>query len=171
MSSQSYRIIACVLLIVGVLLGGCQAIQPSGANSQSAAWIEQMKAEAVKHELGTFDLYINRDWKTLDAETDPNFYQIGPDGAYIERAAALAGIADEKLVVRKPDLGEIRVEMITPDAYMVTYPLNFNGSYDGADFSNPRTVGSLWVNREGKWQNIFLVEQIRTVEFTPVAGN
>ena len=115
-------------------------------------------------------MYINRDWDALDAVTDPNFYQIGNDGAYIERDAALAGIADEKLVVHKPDLGEMRVEMFAPDAYMVTYQLNFNGSYDGKDFSNPRTVGSLWVKREGKRQNRFLVEQIRTAEFTPV-GN
>ena len=170
MSSQSYRIIACVLLIVGVLLGGCQAIQPSGANSQSAASIEQMKAEAVKHELGTFDLYINRDWKTLDAETGPDYFGVGVDGSYTERDAMLAGLQDEKLSVLPPDLGEMRVLMITPDAYMVTYPLNFNGSYDGKKFSNPRTVSSLWVKRNGKWQNIFLAEEERTAPLT-VAGN
>ena len=79
----------------------------------------------------------------------------------------LAGLKDDKLVVRKPDLGELRVEMITPDAYMVTYPLFFNGSYDGKEFSNPRTVASLWVWRDGKWQNRFLVDQIRTAEFKP----
>ncbi|MCB0149377.1 MAG: hypothetical protein KDE01_17225, partial [Caldilineaceae bacterium] len=72
-----------------------------------------------------------------------------------------AGLQDEKLTVLPPDLGEIRVLMITPEAYMVTYPLNFNGSYDGAAFSNPRTVSSLWVKRDGKWQNIFLAEQER----------
>lgn len=169
---MSSRFVYRVLIVVSLLslfLAGCQA-PPQSANPPSEASIEQMKAEAIEHELGTFDLYISRDWETLDTETDPNFYQIGTDGAYIERDAALAGIADEKLVVRKPDLGEIRVEMITPDAYMVTYPLNFNGSYDGADFSNPRTVASLWVKSEGKWQNRFLVDQIRTAEFTPT-GN
>ena len=88
----------------------------------------------------------------------------------VEREAALAGVMDEKLVVRKPDLGEMRVEMITPYAYMVTYPLNFNGVYDGNEFSNPRTVTSLWVKQKGKWQNRFLVDQERTAEFT-VAGN
>ncbi|MCB0052788.1 MAG: DUF4440 domain-containing protein, partial [Caldilinea sp.] len=124
--------------------------------------IEQMKAEALAQELNTFDLMIARDWEGYDAVTHPNFYQIGPDGAYIERDAMLAGLMDEKLVVRAPDLGEMRVERITPDAYMVTYPLNFNGSYDGQDFSNPRTVASLWVHSDGKWQNFFLVEQIRT---------
>lgn len=30
----------------------------------------------------------------------PNFYQIGPDGGYIELDAMLAGLMDEKLVVR-----------------------------------------------------------------------
>ncbi len=45
-----------------------------------------------------------------------------------------------------------------------TYPLNFNGSYDGSDFSNPRTVSSLWVNRNGQWQNIFLAEEERAGE-------
>ena len=153
--------------LAALLLAGCQPVQRDGANTQAAARIEQMKAAAVEHELGTFDLMIARDWDAYDAVTDPNFYQLGPDGAYIERDAMLAGLMDEKLVVRKPDLGEMRVEMITPDAYMVTYPLFFNGSYDGADFSNPRTVASLWVLRNGKWQNSFLVEQIRTAEFTP----
>ena len=170
MSSRTVCRVLIVVSVLSLLLAGCQAPPPASANPPSEASIEQMKAEAVKHELGTFDLYINRDWKTLDTETDPNFYQLGSDGAYIERDAALAGIADEKLVVRKPDLGEMRVEMIAPDAYMVTYQLNFNGAYDGADFSNPRTVGSLWVKREGKWQNRFLFDQIRTAEFTPT-GN
>ena len=76
----------------------------------------------------------------------------------------LAGMQDEKLTVLPPDLGDIRVLMITPEAYMVTYPLIFNGRYDGADFSNPRTVASLWVLRNGKWQNLFLVDQVRTAE-------
>ena len=170
MSSRTVCRILIVVSVLSLLLAGCQAPPPASTNPPSETSIEQMKAEAIKQELSTFDMYINRDWDALDAVTDPNFYQIGNDGAYIERDAALAGIADEKLVVHKPDLGEMRVEMFAPDAYMVTYQLNFNGSYDGADFSNPRTVASLWVKSEGKWQNRFLVEQIRTAEFTPT-GN
>ena len=135
------------------------------------ATIEQMKAEAVEHELGTFDLYINRDWATLDAETGPDYFGVGVDGSYTERDAMLAGLQDEKLTVLPPDLGDIRVLMITPDAYMVTYPLNFNGIYDGAAFSNPRTVSSLWVKRDGAWQNIFLAEEERTVPFTESAAS
>jgi len=162
MFRSSTKIVSVVLCVVVILLAGCQAIQPSGVNPQSEGWIEQMKAEAAQQELNTFDLMIKQDWSAYDAVTDPNFYQLGPDGAYIERDAMLAGLMDEKLSVRKPDLGEMRVEMITSDSYMVTYRLNFNGAYDGSDFSNPRTVASLWVKRAGKWQNIFLVEQIRT---------
>ena len=170
---MSRRFVCKVLIVVSLLsllLASCQAPPTAGANPPSEASIEQMKTEAREQELATFDLMINRDWDAYEAVTDPNFYQIGSDGAYVERDAALAGVKDEKLVVRKPDLGEMRVEMIAPDAYMVTYQLNFNGSYDGKDFSNPRTVGSLWVKHGGKWQNRFLLDQIRTAEFTPV-GN
>lgn len=156
--------IAVWIGVASIVLSGCQAVQPAGANVQSAAWVEQMKAEAVEHELGMFDLYINRDWATLDAETGPDYFGVGVDGSYTERDAMLAGLQDEKLTVLPPDLGTIRVLMITPDAYMVTYPLNFNGIYDGSAFSNPRTVSSLWVKREGRWQNIFLSEEERTVE-------
>ena len=156
--------IAVWIGVASIVLSGCQAVQPAGANVQSAAWVEQMKAEAVEHELGMFDLYINRDWATLDAETGPDYFGVGVDGSYTERDAMLAGLQDEKLTVLPPDLGTIRVLMITPDAYMVTYPLNFNGVYDGSAFSNPRTVSSLWVKREGRWQNIFLSEEERTVE-------
>ena len=170
MFRSSTKIVSVVLCFVVSLLAGCQPIQPSGVNPQSEAWIEQMKAEAIAQELLTFDLMIKQDWSGFDAVTAPNFYQIGTDGAYLERADMLAGVMDAKLVVRKPDLGEMRVEMITPDAYMVTYPLNFNGTYDGNEFSNPRTVTSLWVKQKGKWQNRFLVEQERTAAFT-VAGN
>ncbi len=170
MSSRFVCKVVIVVSVLSLLLAGCQAAPPAGANPPSEASIEQMKAEAREQELATFDLMINRDWDTYEAVTDPNFYQIASDGSYIERDAAIAGAKDEKLVVRKPDLGEMRVEMITPDAYMVTYQLNFNGSYDGQDFSNPRTVGSIWVKRGGKWQNVFLLDQIRTAEFTP-AGN
>ena len=156
--------IAVWIGVASIVLSGCQAVQPAGTNAQSAAWVEQMKAEAVEHELGMFDLYINRDWATLDAETGPDYFGVGVDGSYTERDAMLAGLQDEKLTVLPPDLGTIRVLMITPDAYMVTYPLNFNGVYDGSAFSNPRTVSSLWVKREGRWQNIFLSEEERTVE-------
>ena len=156
--------IAVWIGVASIVLSGCQAVQPAGANVQSAAWVEQMKAEAVEHELGMFDLYINRDWATLDAETGPDYFGVGVDGSYTERDAMLAGLQDEKLTVLPPDLGTIRVLMITPDAYMVTYPLNFNGIYDGSTFSNPRTVSSLWVKREGRWQNIFLSEEERTAE-------
>ena len=169
MFKSSTKIVGVVLCVVVILLASCQAIQPSGVNPQAEAWIEQMKAEAAQQELLTFDLMIKQDWSGFDAVTAPNFYQIGSDGAYIERADVLAGVRDAKLVVRKPDLGEMRVEMITPDAYMVTYQLNFNGTYDGNEFSNPRTVASLWVKQKGKWLNRFLVDQERTAEFT-VAG-
>jgi len=124
--------------------------------------IEQMKSEAIEQELLTFDLMIAQDWDAYDALTHPNYYQIGTDGAYIERDGALAGLMDENLVVLPPDLSEIRAQMITPNAYVVTYRLNFNGSYDGFHFSNPRTVASMWVKEEGKWQNVFLVDQYRT---------
>jgi hypothetical protein len=170
---MSRRFVCKVVIVVSVLsllLAGCQAPSAAGANPPSEALIEQMKAEAREQELATFDLMIKRDWDTYEAVTDPNFYQIASDGSFIERDAAIAGAKDKKLVVRKPDLGEMRVEMITPDAYMVTYQLNFNGSYDGKDFSNPRTVGSIWVKREGKWQNVFLLDQIRTAEFTPASN-
>jgi len=169
MFGSSTKRVGVVLCVVVILLAGCQAIQPSGVNPQAEAWIEQMKAEAAQQELLTFDLMIKQDWSGFDAVTAPNFYQIGSDGAYVERETVLAGVRDAKLVVRKPDLGEMRVEMITPDAYMVTYQLNFNGVYDGNEFSNPRTVASLWVKQKGKWQNRFLVDQERTAEFT-VAG-
>lgn len=170
---MSRRYVSKVVLVVSVfslLLAGCQAAPPAGANPPSAASIEQMKAEARQQELATFDLMIKRDWATYEAVTDPNFYQIASDGSFIERDAAIAGAKDEKLVVRKPDLGEMRVEMITPDAYIITYQLNFNGSYDGQDFSNPRTVTSLWVKHDDKWQNRFLVDQIRTAEFTQASN-
>ena len=170
---MSRRFVCKVVIVVSVLslfLAGCQAAPLVGANPPSEASIEQMKAEVRQQELGTFDMMINRDWDAYEAATAPNFYQIGSDGATIERDAAMSGVKDEKLIVRKPDLGEMRVEMIAPDAYMVTYPMNFNGSYDGSDFSNPRTVASIWVKSGGKWQNVFLVDQVRTAEFTP-AGN
>ena len=170
---MSRRFVCKVLIVVSVLtllLAGCQAASPQSATSLPQASIEQTKAEVRQQELATFDMMINGDWDAYEAATAPNFYQIGSDGATIERDAAMSGVKDEKLVVRKPDLGEMRVEMIAPDAYMVTYPMNFNGSYDGSDFSNPRTVTSLWVKHDGKWQNRFLVDQIRTAEFTP-AGN
>ncbi len=101
---MSRRFVCTVVIVVSVLsllLAGCQAPPPASTNPPSEASIEQMKAEAIEQELSTFDMYINRDWDALDAVTDPNFYQIGNDGAYIERDAALAGIADEKLVVHK----------------------------------------------------------------------
>jgi hypothetical protein len=157
-------LVVMCLSVAGMSLAGCQAVQPAGATMPGDAWIEQMKKEAVQHELGTFDLYINRDWKTLDAWTAPEYYGVGVDGSYTERDAMMAGLADEKLAVQPPDLGAIRVTMISPDAYMVTYSLNFNGSYDGQDFSNPRTVSSLWVRRDGQWQNIFLAEEERKGE-------
>ena len=170
MSRRFVYKVLIVFSVLSLLLAGCQAASPQSATSLPQASIEQTKAEVRQQELATFDMMINRDWDAYEAATAPNFYQIGSDGATIERDAAMSGVKDEKLVVRKPDLGEMRVEMIAPDAYMVTYPMNFNGSYDGSDFSNPRTVTSLWVKHDGKWQNRFLVDQIRTAEFTP-AGN
>lgn len=130
--------------------------------ADQATEIEQRKAEAIQQELNTFDLMIAQDWDAFDSVTHPNYYQIGTDGGYIERDGGLAGLMDEKLVVLPPELSEMRVQMITPNAYVVTYRLNFNGSYDGFHFSNPRTVASTWVKEDGKWQNIFLVDQYRT---------
>jgi len=142
-------------------MGQIVRVDVAAAEDSHTTDIEQLKAEAIEQELGAFDLYINRDWETLDAVTGADYYGVGVDGSYTERAAMLAGLQDEKLTVLPPDLGEIRVLMITPEAYMVTYPLNFNGIYDGNAFSNPRTVSSLWVKRDGKWQNIFLAEEER----------
>jgi hypothetical protein len=166
MARKSHFMLLLCIATVPFLLAGCQAVQQNG-NPGSTAWLEDRKAEAVKHELGTFDLYMNKDWATLDRETGPDYYGVGVDGSYSERADMMTGIADEKLEVLPPDLGDIRVLMITPDAYMVTYPLNFNGIYDGNKFSNPRTVSSLWVKRGDQWQNIFLSEEERKGELKP----
>ncbi|MFN8444159.1 MAG: hypothetical protein U0175_25480 [Caldilineaceae bacterium] len=170
MFTHKTKILASALAIVAALLAGCQAIQPSGINPRSEAWIEQMKAEAIQHELGTFDLYINQDWETLDKETGADYFGVAIDGSYTERDVMMMGLQDEKLRVLPPDLGEIRVQMITPYAYLVVYPLNFNGTYGGNAFSNARTVSSLWVKREGKWQNIFLSEAERTVPLYDTAN-
>lgn len=161
-SMVAKRLLVALSMVV-LLVAGCQPIQPQGSPTWADTEIEQWKALAMSHELGTFDLYIKRDWKTLDEETAPEYLGVTVDGSYVERDAMMAGLQDEKLAVLKPDLGKMRVLMITPDAYMVIYPLNFNGSYDGKSFSNPRTVSSLWVRRNGKWQNIFLSEEERTV--------
>ncbi|MBP9072085.1 MAG: DUF4440 domain-containing protein [Caldilineaceae bacterium] len=136
-----------------------------------AAEIEQMKAEAIEMELLTFDLMIVADWDGYAAVTHPDFYQFGTDGAYIERDDALAGLADPMLVVHAPNLGEMRVLVVAPNAYMVTYQLTFNGSYDGFEFRNPRTVASLWVKDDGEWQNLFLVDQLRTAPFVETTAS
>ncbi len=166
MNNRIRMLIAALTVLLLFALGGCQAVQPGGSAGQ-AAWIEQMKAEAVAHELGAFDLYVNRDWATLDRETAAEYYGLAVDGSYTERDAALAGLQDEKLAVQPPDLGDIRVLMVAPDAYIVSYPLNFNGVYDGQSFSNPRTVASLWVKRDGSWQNLFLAEAVREGALNP----
>jgi hypothetical protein len=166
---MAYRIkwvVLSVICVMAVMLAACQAVQPAGASPQAEAWLAQQKAEVVEHELGTFDLYINRDWETLDAWTASDYLGVGVDGSYVDRATMMAGLQDEKLTVLPPELGEIQVLMITPDAYMVTYPLNFNGVYDGSEFSNPRTVSSLWVKRDGTWQNLFLAEEERAAPLT-----
>ena len=170
MSHRVRWIVVSVMGVVAMTLVACQAVQPGSAGSQATAWIEQQKAAALEHELGTFDLYIDRDWETLDAWTGADYVGVAVDGSFVTREAMLAGLQDEKLTVHPPDLGEMRVLMITPDAYMVTYPLDFNGVYDGNEFSNPRTVSSLWVKRDGRWQNIFLAEEERAEPLTATAN-
>lgn len=70
MSNRYLPTLIAVVSLAAIVLTGCQSPFLS-----STAYIDEQKAEAVKHELGTFDIYMAQDWETLDAETDPDFYR------------------------------------------------------------------------------------------------
>jgi hypothetical protein len=67
-----------------------------------------------------------------------------------------AAAKDVKFVLVSMD--DVRVRMLLPDVALITYHATLKGTFRGTEVPPSLYFGSIWVERDGEWKNVFAEE-------------
>ena len=115
-----------------------------------------LKAQILAEEIGTFDALIAHDVAGTEAVIAEDFIWINADGARLGREDLLEVVGDMALSFEQPVRDNVEVQILSPDAAVIVYTIEFDGSYDGDSFSADEYTTSIWQLRDGRWQNTLL---------------
>ncbi len=117
---------------------------------------ETLAAQILAAEIGTFDALIAHDVAGTEAVIAEDFIWINADGARLGREDLLEVVSDMALSFEQPVRDNVEVQILSPDAAVIVYTIEFDGSYAGDSFSADEYTTSIWQLRDGRWQNTLL---------------
>ncbi len=124
---------------------------------------EALKAQILAEEIGTFDALIAHDVAGTEAVIAEDFVWINADGARLGREDLLEVVGDMALAFEQPVRDNVEVQILSPDAAVIVYTIEFDGTYDGDSFSADEYTTSIWQLRDDRWQNTLLQSTRRPV--------
>lgn len=149
---QKSVFIGLFVIMIGAGCVSSKVDQPSGVKSSPFA------AALVAKEKSVWDAYQRRDTAALSELISEDSYSVeDADGEIITRAQALRTLPD--LVVTEYAMENPEVIRINSTAAVVRYKVKVKGSFKGEAFTpHWARVSSVWVKRNGKWQNFLYQE-------------
>jgi hypothetical protein len=117
--------------------------------------------EAIAGELASVQNLTRHDTAAATTAAAAGLIGIAGDGSRYGRDAWLALVGDWRRTLTAADFGPMQVIVVSPSAMLVVYTLDTQGTYDGAPFTNREALSSLWLRRQGQWQNIFVQATLR----------
>lgn len=150
---QKYFVVVLLALTTFV---GCNTPSETAKSAKSAKSV--LEATLVQKEKAVWEAYKQRDVEALRALVSDDSYAVeDADGAIITKAEALKNLSD--LTITNYTMQNIKVIPVNHGAAIVRYNVMVTGSSKEEKFTpHWSTVSSLWVERNGNWQNLLYQE-------------
>jgi ketosteroid isomerase-like protein len=133
------------LLLIGT------AILLLGADAKEDASKEVQKSLEVLN-----DAFAKQDEATIKKLMTEDHVAVTPYGGKQSRADQLKNLPELKIT--EYTASEARLTMLTKDSAMITYVLAQKGTYKGKDLPAKVYASSVWIKRDGKWQEALYQE-------------
>lgn len=114
---------------------------------------DQVRAKLTDLENKSWEAWKARDGSYFQTFAAPDHLDVGPGGA-IGRAEVVAGVSSHACVVGSYSLEPMKFVRIAPDTAMLVYRANQDTSCNGKPIPTPSWITSVYVNRDGRWQNV-----------------
>jgi len=120
----------------------------SEAADQSA-----LKEELVKLEKQSWEAWKNHDGKFFQHFLSDDHVEVGFNGV-TNKAAVVAGVSSGVCQVQTYSLDHFDLKQLDKDTALLTYRESQETSCNGKAVPSPCWVGSLYMNRDGRWVNV-----------------
>ena len=136
------------VLAAGLLIGAGSWVAAGGADKDEGAVREIQQANRMLNEA-----FARRDAATIRRLVTDDHIAITPYyGGALAMGDQLKNLAD--LLVPDYQASDVKVNLLTKDAALVTYSVKQKGTYKGMPVAPRNYVAAVWVNKEGKWREV-----------------
>ncbi len=130
----------------------------TSTNSSAESSAPLTEADAIAKEKAVWDMLKKKDYDLFAKMLTEDYLEVASDGVY-DKAGIVTFLKD--LDFTDATFSDWRLLQINKDAAVLMYNLTLKGKLKGEDIPpGPYRVGSVWVNRNGKWQGIFYQETL-----------
>jgi ketosteroid isomerase-like protein len=137
------------LVFAAVIVAGAAVVAIAGSKQDDAAEIKAL-------EIQTWEAWKKQDLATIKRLSTTDY--LSSDGDSVTNLAEAEREVPLTILKHYQPLAELRTLQVTPDVFVVFYPIRVEGTEEGKDISGKTTVASVWVKREGQWLNVFVHE-------------
>lgn len=146
---------------------------PANANAAATPAAPAVSDADIKaQEQKVWDAIKAKNWDGFAALLADDLLYVSENGVH-DKAATVDIV--KKIELTELTLSDWKVTIIDKDAAVVTYTEKSKGSYDGHAFPDvPVRHSAAWVNRGGKWVNVYHQDcnaEVAQAQPSPAAGN
>lgn len=124
------------------------------------------EAEAIAKEKAVWDALKAKNYDAFAGMLATDYLEVGSDGVY-DKAGIVTYLKD--LEFTDTQFADWKLLPLGKNAALLMYNLTLKGKFKGEDIPpGPYRVGSVWANRDGKWQSVFYQETLAST--TPAAA-
>lgn len=148
-------------LTVGLVLvlSSFSLLCPLQAHAQAASQKEPVRnsisSETIDREMLAWELAKNKDRVRLGRLLSEDFAEITEDGLF-NKTGMLANL--DNLTLTNYSATDFTVKDLAPNTVLLIYKVTVTGLFKGHAFQNHNYASSLWMKRDGGWQNVFFQE-------------
>ncbi len=145
-----------ILLALFLLQINATRFEAQTASQGEAVYDRTAGKEAIQRQIITLE---KRLWDGDEADAST---LLADDAVAIKHAHRYTR-ADEKVAAKdlktqSYSMDDIQIRILRHDVALLTYRINQEASFRGTKLPSPAYFASLWVNRGGKWKNVFYAE-------------
>lgn len=111
--------------------------------------------EVMDKELLAWELAKKKDKANLDKLLSEDFVEITEDGLF-DKAGILANLDNLTLTDYSPT--DFTIRNYAPNMVQLIFKVTVTGTFKGHAFQNHNYASSIWMKRDGQWQNVFFQE-------------
>ena len=150
------------IAVLAFVLAGCLSVYQLRTDAQdsrqSASTENSISHDVIDKEMLAWELTKNKDKSSLAKLLSEDFAEITDDGLF-DKAGVLANLDNLTLIDYAPS--EFKIRKLAPNMIQLIFKVTVTGTFKGSSFQNHNYASSLWMKRDGAWQNVFFQETAR----------